>query len=173
MRTKHVCALIILFVISGILAPVSAVSLPQCGSQVQITVCVVSYTVAPDMKSAVLTGAISESWTTVRILNVTGLVQDQDGLTLGTGQMLNGPVDVQANVPASGSILIQSPYTPTQLHTLPVQSVTVYITGYYCLPYQFWFVSGCLMMPAYHYQVTYTTQQLWGFYNYYAPQGGN
>lgn len=164
----------ILFIISSILilAPRGfAVSLPQCGSQNGVTVCLSDYVVASDQRSMLVKGTLTQSWVGVgRLTGLRGWVQSQDGTMLGSGSVQGLPLDIPRNQPVQLEALIQSQYTPQELVSMGIQSVHVRVVAEYCLPYQIWIWTGCAPMPAYQYDRTLTIQELQALYQQYLAQ---
>jgi len=170
-KISHVKWLLVLLLMGLGVFPshVFAVSLPQCRSGSGLTICVTGYEVAGDLQSAVVHGTVEQRLIgLVRVLSVHGWVYDQSGTVLGSGVIVNLPLDLPYGEPVGAEAELQSNYSPTQLAAMNIQSVRVVVVAEYCLPYQFWAWSGCFNMPPYQYETTLTTADLQNLYATYA-----
>ena len=165
----------ILLIISSILilAPRAyAITLPQCGSQWGITVCIVNYQIAQDMQHVTLFGSVEQrlSPSGARILAVHGWVYDQQGTVLGSGVISNVPFDLPYGQAVNAQAELQSNFPLSTLGAMNVQSVRVLVVAEYCLPWQFLSWTGCMPMPNYQYEQSLTIGELQALYAYYANQ---
>ena len=149
----------------------AATDLQKCATQWGITGCLNSYELATDMQHATVTASVNQRVVgSARLLALNGWVYDQNGVLLGSGVLLNTPIELPYGVPVSAQLQLQTDLTPIQLQGMMIQSVRVVVNAQYCLPYQVWTFRGCVHMPDYHYERIFTTAELLALYNQYASQ---